>query len=134
MWVPNSTHNTRSFRSNLVIYDQYDLGLCSTTWGKHNMLNLKATLESTKPVLVIKSCPTLCNPRLLCPWDSPGKNTGVSSYSLLQGIFPSQESNPDLLHCRQILYHLSHQESTQIGSSAPIFISYFSIFILSPFS
>ena len=72
--------------------------------------------------------------RLLCPWNSPDKNTGVSSYSLLQGIFPSQESNPDLLHCRQILYHLSHQGSTQIGSSAPIFISYFSIFILSPFS
>ena len=33
----------------------------------------------------------------------------VSSHSLLQGIFPTQGSNPGLLHCRQILYHLSHQ-------------------------
>ena len=56
------------------------------------------------------------------------------SYSLLQGIFPSQESNADLLHCRRMLYHLSHQRSSQIDSSAPIFISYFSIFILSLFS
>ena len=47
--------------------------------------------------------------RLLCPWDSPGKNTGVGCHSLLQGIFPTQESNLGLLHCRQIPYHLSHQ-------------------------
>ena len=42
--------------------------------------------------------------RPLCPWNSPGKNTGVGCHSLLQGIFPTQESNPGLLHCRQILY------------------------------
>ena len=42
---------------------------------------------------------------------SPGKNTGVGSHSLLQGIFPTQGLNPRLLHCRQILYSLSHQES-----------------------
>ena len=47
--------------------------------------------------------------RLLCPWDSPGKNTGVSCHSLLQGIFLTEGSNPGLLHCRQILYNLSHQ-------------------------
>ena len=49
--------------------------------------------------------------RLFCPWNSPRKNIGVGSHSLLQGIFPIQESNPSLLHCRQILYHLSHQRS-----------------------
>ena len=63
-------------------------------------------------LLVAQSCPTLCDPMdyslLLCQWDSPGKNTGVSSHSLLQGIFPTQGLNPHLLHCRQILYHLSH--------------------------
>ena len=47
--------------------------------------------------------------RLLCPWDSPGKDTGVGCHALLQGIFPTQGSNPGLPHCRQILYHLSHQ-------------------------
>ena len=47
--------------------------------------------------------------RLLCPWDFPGKNTGVGCHSLLQGIFPTQGSNLGLLHCRQILYSPSHQ-------------------------
>ena len=36
--------------------------------------------------------------RLLCPWDSPGNNTGVGCHALLQGIFPTQGSNPCLLH------------------------------------
>ena len=49
-----------------------------------------------------------------CPWDSPGKNTGVGCHALLQGIFPSQGSNPGILHCRKILYHLSHQGSPYI--------------------
>ena len=46
---------------------------------------------------------------LLCPWNSPGKNTGMGSHSFLQEIFLIQGSNPGLLHCRQILYCLSHQ-------------------------
>ena len=45
--------------------------------------------------------------RLLCPQDSPGKNTGVGCHALLQGIFQTQVWSPGLLHCRQILYHLS---------------------------
>ena len=49
--------------------------------------------------------------RLLCPWDSPGKNTGMGCHSLLQGIFPTQGLNPGLLHYRQILCHLNHQGS-----------------------
>ena len=44
----------------------------------------------------------------LCPWDSPGKNIGKSSHSLLQGIFLTQGLNLGLLYYRQILYHLSH--------------------------
>ena len=53
--------------------------------------------------------------RLLCPWDSPGKNIRVSCHALLQGIFPTQGLNPHLLcllHCRWILYHLSQQGSS----------------------
>ena len=46
-----------------------------------------------------------------CPWDSPGKNTGVGCHALLQGIFPIQGLNSVLPHCRWILYHLSHQGS-----------------------
>ena len=48
---------------------------------------------------------------LYSPWNSPGQNTGVGSLSLLQGIFPSEGSNPGLPCCGQILYQLSHQES-----------------------
>ena len=52
--------------------------------------------------------------RFLCPWDSPGKNTGVGCHALLQGIFPTQRLNPHLLlllHSRQISLPLSHQGS-----------------------
>ena len=49
--------------------------------------------------------------RLLCPWDFPGNSTEVDCHFLLQGIFPTQGSNPGLPHCRQMLYRLSHQGS-----------------------
>ena len=52
--------------------------------------------------------------RLLYPWNSPGKNTVVGCLSLLQGIFPTQGSNPGLLRCRRILYCLSHPEGPRI--------------------
>ena len=51
---------------------------------------------------------------LYSPRNSPGQNTGVGSLSLLQGIFPPQGWNPGLLHCRRILYQLSHQGSPRI--------------------
>ena len=80
-------------------------------------------------VLVTQSCLTLhdpldcnpsgssvhgildCNPSGSSVHGIPGKNTGVGCHALLQGIFPTQGSNLGLLHCRQILYHLSHQGS-----------------------
>ena len=56
-------------------------------------------------------CPYVPQPvRLLCSWDSPGKNAGVGYHALLQGIFPTQGWNQGLLRRRQILYQLSHQE------------------------
>ena len=64
--------------------------------------------------LVVQSCPTLCDP-MVCSvlgssvhGDSPGKNTGMGCHAFLQGIFPTQESNLGLLHCRRILYQLSN--------------------------
>ena len=48
---------------------------------------------------------------LYSPWNSPVQNTGVCCHAPLQGIFPTQWSNPGLLHCRWILYPLSHQGS-----------------------
>ena len=67
--------------------------------------------------LVAQSCLTLCNPMDCSPLgssvhgDSPGKNSGAGCHALLQEIFTTQGSNPDCLHCRQILYCLSHQVS-----------------------
>ena len=57
-------------------------------------------------------CPTRCNPvdcsQPVCPWNSPGKNTGVGCHSILWGVFLTQGSNLGLLHSRQILDCLSH--------------------------
>ena len=80
---------------------------------------------------VAQSCPFFCDPtiwpsRFVCPFSSPGKNTGVGRRSLLQGIFPTQKSNRGLLRCRQFLYQLSYQES--------LFKQYFTAFFLNPFN
>ena len=75
--------------------------------------------------LVTQLCLTFCNPREGNPpgssvhGGSPGKNTGVGCHALLQRIFPTLGLNPGLPHCRQILYHLSHQgrpRNTGVGS------------------
>ena len=78
-------------------------------------------IETCIPVsllcLVIQLCPIFWDPIANSPagssvhGDSPGKNTGVGNHALLQGIFLTQGSIPHLLHCRQILYHLSHNGS-----------------------
>ena len=66
--------------------------------------------------LVAKSCLILLPTRLLCPWNFPGKNTGVSCHFLFQGIFPTQRSNPHLLHWQADSLPLSH-----LGSSLKLF-------------
>ena len=65
-------------------------------------------------VKVTQSCPTLWTHGLYSPWNSPGQNTGVGSFSLLPGISPTQGSNPGLPHCRWILYQLSHKWNLRI--------------------
>ena len=75
--------------------------------------------------LVAQLCPALCNPMdysLLgssIHGGSPGKNTGVCCHALLQGIFPTEGSNPGLPHYRQIPYLLSHQGSTVTRGNKP---------------
>ena len=73
---------------------------------------------------VTQSWPTLCDPmdcspspRLLCPWGSPGKNTGVGCHALLQGIFLTQGLKSGLPHWRQILYRLG-LKTTAVMTSA----------------
>ena len=62
-------------------------------------------------VVVVFSCQVMsdsCDPMDCSLPGSSGEDTGVGCYFLLQGIFPAQESNPGLLHCRKILYRLSY--------------------------
>ena len=83
----------------LILTPTFDLGTLSELVSKsHSVMS-----DSLQPH-------GLWPARLLCPWNSPGKNTGVGHPSLLQRIFPTQGLNLDLLHCRQILYCLSHHE------------------------
>ena len=63
-------------------------------------------------VKLAQSCLTLSDP-MDCIGNSPGQITGVGSRSLLQGIFPTQGSNPGFPHYRQILYQLSHQAMSE---------------------
>ena len=79
--------------------------------GTLSYLSLQEWLYLLKSILIIEGvclpfwcsgksaqwCLTLCDP-MVCPWNSPGKNTGVGCHSLLQGIFPTQGLNPRLLH------------------------------------
>ena len=90
-------------------------------------------------MLVTQSCPTRCDPMdygspgSSCPWDSAGKNTGIGCYSLLQRIFPTQESCPVLLHCRQILYCLSYREDyIYIYISGPM-VFHMNYYVMLPF-
>ena len=73
--------------------------------------------------LFAKSCLTICDPmvtypaRLLCPWDSPDKNTGVGCHFLLQDILPSHGWNQSLLHCQVDSYGWAIREA---GSRPPL--------------
>ena len=90
--------------------------------------------------LVAQSCLTVCDP-MDCSLpgssvhgDSPGKNTGVGCQAFLQGIFSTQELNPGLPRCRQILYHLSHLGEIigrfHVFTSAYIFQTFYHVYIL----
>ena len=68
------------------------------------LLSLLCVLSHVRLFVTHKLYPA----RLLCPWDSIGKNPGVGCHFLLQGIFPTQGSNPRRLHFRLILYYLRH--------------------------
>ena len=86
-------------------------GVCSLTEG--GRAGLCCAGLSLSPVRV--SDPMDCSPPgSSVHGDSPGKNTGEGCHALLQGIFPTQGSNPGPLHCRCILYHLSQQGSPRI--------------------
>ena len=106
------TRDPEDLHLGLYLLNQYPRGPPKFELCPHRV----SPLLHSKTVLcsVAQSCPTLCDPtHYSLPGssvhgESPGKNTGVGCHALLQGIFPTQGSNPGLPHCRRILYHLSH--------------------------
>ena len=93
-----------------------DLGQCLSL---HTQA-LASVLQAFFSLLSHSVMSDFCNSMVYSPpgsfvhGDSPGKSIGVGFHALLQGIFPTQGSNPGLLHCRQIFYHLSHQGNSWI--------------------
>ena len=88
--------------------------LCQGT--EHTQLSIRTASQATESESERRSvASTSLRPHgLHGPWNSPGQNTGVSILSLLQGIFPTQGSNPGLPHCRRTLYQLSHKGGWRI--------------------
>ena len=80
-------------------------GLCAMSWDGESWDVKTPSSTSSCAVLDLVMSDSLqphglYRPRLLCSWDSPGKNSGVGCHFLLRGIFPAQELNPHLLHRR----------------------------------
>ena len=82
------------------------------------LLGTKAMINLVKVAIIDSLRPY----GLYSPWSSPGRNTGVGSFSLLQGIFPTQGLNPGLPQCRWIISHLDHQRSPYISVGVYIYI------------
>ena len=82
---------------------------------------MKVKVKSLSCVRLFATPWAVACPRLLHPWDFLGKSTEVGCHFLLQGIFPTQGSNPGLPHCRQTLYHLSHQGCLFIDVSVKLY-------------
>ena len=103
-------HEKRHWQVNLLIcYPQlFCKSFAVDTEFHYNMLT--EIVQSLSHVQLLQPC-GMQPAKVLSPWDFPGKNTGVGCHFLLQGIFPTKDSNPALLHCRQILYQLSYQRS-----------------------
>ena len=101
------------------------LCLCVGVWYAHTCscvlvdIFLKTASMETTCVMVVVSLnhvrlfetPRMVAFQSVCPWNFPGKNSGVGCYFLLRGIFLAQGSNPRHMHCRQILLLLNHKGS-----------------------
>ena len=96
--------------------DIWDIFAISLSWYLPNdwwrIYHVKLRVGESESHSVM--CNSLWPRGLYSPWNSPGQNTGVGSLSLLQGIVPTQGSNPSLPYCRWIVYQLSHKGGPRI--------------------
>ena len=122
-------HTTWTLRAQETIVQQMETNAISASWSVTPILiEYENSWLMSKNLMVAQmigkwksvSCSVMSNSlrphwlqpaRLLCPWNSLGKNTGVGCHFLLEGLFLTQGSNLCLLHCKKIIYHLSHQRS-----------------------
>ena len=119
MCVYTHTTHTHTHRGILFSYKQeWNLAIDNNTdgpWGYHAKSDQSGKDEYCMKESERASCSVVSNSLQphgpYSPWNSPGLNIGVGSLSLLQGIFPTQGSNPGLSYCRWILYQLSHKGS-----------------------
>ena len=96
--------NSSDINHNNIIFGPSPRAWEITKPNKWDLVKIERLLTPKRDVKVTQLCPTPYS-----PGNSPGQNTGVAIFSLLQGIFPTQELNPGLPHCRQTLYQLSHK-------------------------
>ena len=116
-------HFIISLENRMILKDNF-----STIWLQSICCKKKITVLKVKKVKVSVA---LSRPTLWIPWtvahqvplsmEFSGKNPRVGCHSLLQGIFPTQGSNPGLLHHRQLLYHLSHQ-ACMLSHLSPVWL------------
>ena len=108
-WISTELHSVKKKLIQEVTYCM--IPLLKHSWKENGLILSGFKLKC----LVAHLCLTLCDPmdcsppRLFSLWDSSGKDTGVRCHFLFQGIFPIHGLNLGILHCRQILYHLSHK-------------------------
>ena len=115
-WAPPGRAHRPSLLSENAIntISPWGYGVCyfffpfppSLPWGR---VPQKVKVKSLSRVRLF-AIPWTVAYQALRPWDFPGKSTGMGCLFLLQGIFPTQGSNPSLQHCRQTLYHLRQLE------------------------
>ena len=101
----------------------YSLGIFSLYLHEESPLLFVCVLVAS--IILTLRCHELQPTRLLCPWNLPGKNTGMGCAFLLQGIFPILGLNLGVPHCTQFLYHLSHQGIPASGSGSVSHIQLF---------
>ena len=103
------------FKSLIILVTHFLSLLLPFPLSLANYRSFLTGLPESESVKELVSCSVMSDSlwpqRLYTPWDSPGQNTGVGSFSLLQEVFPTQGSNRGLPHYRQILYQLSHKEA-----------------------
>ena len=124
MLVPQPKQSPKRMMQGSLMMDVYTYkGSYSISQEKNPELRVITTSTVNKPInypqrynfiskvvkVKVAQADSLRPSGLYSPWNSPGQNTEVGRLSLLQGILPTQRSNPGLPHCRQILYQMSHK-------------------------